>query len=120
MFNIAFAEATLFSVSCVSSLCLYFALVNDLYISDPLKANKTQEICIFMERLDCLIMCTFYSPCTRVILLCTNVNRCVQNAFRYEHNVFRYVHNVFRYAQNIFRYMHNVFRYVQNVFRSVH
>ena len=73
-----------------------------------------------MERLDCLIMCTFYSPCTRVILLCTNVNRYVQNAFRYEHNVFRYVHNVFRYAQNVFRYMHNAFRYVQNVFRHVH
>ena len=73
-----------------------------------------------MERLDCLIMCTFYSPCTRVILLCTNINRYVQNAFRYEHNVFRYVHNVFRYAQNIFRYMHNVFCYVQNVFRYVH
>ena len=104
---------------------------------DPTKGNKrspnvikciqislfyTYKIMIWtdMERLDCLIMCTFFSSYTRVILLCTNVIRYVQNAFRYEHNVFRYVHNVFRYAQNIFRYMHKVFRYVQNVFRYVH
>ena len=47
MFNIAFAEATLFGVSCVSSHWVYFALVNDLYIGDPFEANKTKEICIF-------------------------------------------------------------------------
>ena len=47
MFNIAFAEATLFSVSCASSSEYFFVLVNDLYIGDPLEANKRQEICIF-------------------------------------------------------------------------
>ena len=89
--------------------------------TDPLSDTRIASFSeVSMERLDCLIMCTFYSPCTRVILLCTNVIRYVQNAFRYEHNVFRYVHNVFRYAQNIFCYMHNVFRYVQKVFRYVH
>ena len=93
-----------------------FVKKNKAY-NDSMESLDKSDI---MERLDCLIMCTFYSPCTRVILLCTNVNRYVQNAFRYEHNVFRYVHNVFRYAQNIFRYMHNVFRYVHNVFRYVH
>ena len=47
MFNIAFAEATDLSVSCASSSEYFFVLVNDLLISDPLEANKTQEICIF-------------------------------------------------------------------------
>ena len=47
-----------------------------------------------MERLDCLIMCTFYSSCTRVIVLCTNLIRYVQNVFRYARNTFRYVHDV--------------------------
>ena len=47
MFNIAFTEATLFSVSCVSS-SEYFFLDNDLYKCDPLEANKIQEICIFL------------------------------------------------------------------------
>ena len=47
MFNITFAEATLFSVSCALSSEYFFVLVNDLYIGDPLEANKTQEICIF-------------------------------------------------------------------------
>ena len=48
-----------------------------------------QSICLgcHMERLDCLIMCTFYSSCTRVIVLCTNSNRYVQNTFRYVHDV---------------------------------
>ena len=41
-FYIAFAEATLFSVSCASrSEYFCFVLVNDLYIGDPLEANKT-------------------------------------------------------------------------------
>ena len=26
---------------------VFFVLVNDLYIGDPLEANKRQEICIF-------------------------------------------------------------------------
>ena len=47
-----------------------------------------------MERLDCLIMCTFYSSCTRVIVLCTNLIRYVQNVFRYAQKTFRYVHDV--------------------------
>ena len=40
-----------------------------------------------MERLDCLIMCTFYSSCTRVIVLCTHLIRYAQNTFRYVHDV---------------------------------
>ena len=28
-------------------LWVFFVLVNDLYIGDPLEANKTHEICIF-------------------------------------------------------------------------
>ena len=48
VFYIAFAEATLFSVSWASSSeYFFFVLVNDLYISDPLEANKRQDICIF-------------------------------------------------------------------------
>ena len=47
-----------------------------------------------MERLDCLIMCTFCSSCTWVIVLCTNLIRYVQNVFRYAQNTFRYVHDV--------------------------
>ena len=47
-----------------------------------------------MEHLDCLIMCTFYSSCTRVIVLCTNLIRFVQNIFRYAQNTFRYVQDV--------------------------
>ena len=51
MFIIAFAEATLFSVSWASSseyfFFFFFFLVNDLYIGDPLEASKKQEICIF-------------------------------------------------------------------------
>ena len=47
-----------------------------------------------MECLDFLIMCTFYSSCTRVIVLCTNLIRYVQNVFRYAQNTFRYVHDV--------------------------
>ena len=31
------------------ALCIFFVLVNDLYIGDPLEANKTQEICIFQQ-----------------------------------------------------------------------
>ena len=46
-FIIAFAEATLFTVSWASSSEYCFVLVNDLYIGDPLEANKRQEICIF-------------------------------------------------------------------------
>ena len=46
-FIIAFAEATLFSVSWASSSeYFFFVLVNDLYRGDPLEANKRQEICI--------------------------------------------------------------------------
>ena len=30
-------------------LWVFFALVNDLYIGDPLEANKRQEICIFQK-----------------------------------------------------------------------
>ena len=40
----AFAEATLLSVSWASSSEYFFVLVNDLYIGDPLEANKRQEI----------------------------------------------------------------------------
>ena len=29
------------------SIFFFFVLVNDLYIGDPLEANKRQEICIF-------------------------------------------------------------------------
>ena len=29
------------------SISLFFVLVNNLYVGDPLEANKTQEICIF-------------------------------------------------------------------------
>ena len=46
-FKIAFAEAILFSVSCALSSAYFLVLVNDLYIGNPLEANKTQEICIF-------------------------------------------------------------------------
>ena len=47
-FIIAFAEADLFSVSWASSSeYFFFVLVNDLYIGDPLEANKRREICIF-------------------------------------------------------------------------
>ena len=46
-FNIAFAEATLSSVSCALSSEYFLVLVNDIYIGNPLEANKTQEICIF-------------------------------------------------------------------------
>ena len=37
----------LFSVFHVLQAPSIFVLVNDLYIGDPLKANKTQKICIF-------------------------------------------------------------------------
>ena len=37
----------LFSVFHVLQALSIFVLVNDLYIGDPLEANKTQEICIF-------------------------------------------------------------------------
>ena len=40
-FNIAFAEATLFSVPCALSSEYLLVLVNDLYIGNPLGANKT-------------------------------------------------------------------------------
>ena len=30
-------------------LWVIFVLVNDLYIGDPLEANKRQEICIFQQ-----------------------------------------------------------------------
>ena len=33
------------------ALRIFFALVNDLYIGDPLEANKTQEICILSKTL---------------------------------------------------------------------
>ena len=39
-------------------------------------------------------MCTFYSSCTRVIVLFTNLIRYVQNVFRYAQKTFRYVHDV--------------------------
>ena len=31
----------------LQALSIFFVLVNDLYISDSLEANKRQEICIF-------------------------------------------------------------------------
>ena len=31
----------------LQALGIFFVLVNDLYIGDPLEANKTHEICIF-------------------------------------------------------------------------
>ena len=31
----------------LQALSIFFVLVNDLYIGDPLEANKRQEICIF-------------------------------------------------------------------------
>ena len=38
----------LFSIFHVfQSLDIFFVLVNDLYIGDPLESNKTQEICLF-------------------------------------------------------------------------
>ena len=37
----------LFSVFHVFQALSIFVLVNDLYIGDPLEANKTQNICIF-------------------------------------------------------------------------
>ena len=47
LFIIVLAEATLFSVSWASSSEYFFVLVKNLYIGDPLEANKRQEICIF-------------------------------------------------------------------------
>ena len=42
--NNAFTEATIFSISRVSSSEYFLFLVNDLYIGDPLDANKAQHI----------------------------------------------------------------------------
>ena len=33
----------------LQALSIFLVLVNDVYIGDPLKANKTQEICIFQK-----------------------------------------------------------------------
>ena len=42
-FNIAFSEATLYSVSCALSSEYFLVLVNDLYIGNPLEANKLRK-----------------------------------------------------------------------------
>ena len=53
-----------------ASLCSW----SDLFEQDLVENCKDR----CMERLDCLMMCTLYSSCTMVILLCANLIHYVQ------------------------------------------
>ena len=45
--KITFGAPSSGGVLCSACGAFIFFLVNDLYIDDPLEANKTQEICVF-------------------------------------------------------------------------
>ena len=86
-----------------------------------------------MERLDCLIVCTVYSLCARVILLCTDLICSLDATSRYAHIVIGHVlkngcvHYTICYAiklichvQNLFRHVHKLIYCVTNKLLCIH